>query len=55
MTDYELSKIADTVDEDAISIADFELAELLQDNAASFKESYFDFYDDIKRTPNDDW
>ncbi len=57
MNEYELSKLAEELDEDAIDIADYALDELLSEsgNAEDFKEKYLCFYDDIKLTPHDDW
>jgi hypothetical protein len=56
MNDYELSKIAEFTDEDAMDASDFELADLIKENqTASFKQHYFGYYDDIKLTPEDDW
>ncbi len=55
MNDYELSKIAELTDEDAMDASDFELAEISDDETASFKNRYLGFYDDIKLTPEDDW
>ena len=58
MNDYELSKIADLLDEDALRPDELDLSEILRrkkNNASSFKEQYLEFYDDIKTTPRDDW
>lgn len=58
MTEYELSKLADMQDEDAVDMADFDLSELLPEEEASpttFKKKYLAYYDDIKTTPYDDW
>lgn len=56
MNDYFLSKIADSLDEDAVRVEDYELGELLSDKSSDqFKEDYLSFYDDIKLTPKDDW
>ena len=57
MTEYELSKLADSMDEDAVDWADLGLAELLADTPEEqdFKTRYLQFYDDIKTTPYDDW
>lgn len=55
MNEYELSKIADQLDEDAVDYSDYELSELMPDDADSFKKEYFDYYDDIKLTPKEDW
>jgi len=51
MNDYELSKIADMLDEDALYPDEVECFE--QDD--DFKTKYLEFYDDIKTTPKDDW
>jgi hypothetical protein len=59
MNEYELSKLADMLDEDAVYLADYELDELLsdlpQEERESFKEKYLKFYDDIKTSRYDDW
>ena len=58
MNDYELSKLADMMDEDAMSLADFAPEDLLpqgDEDAAAFKNKYLQFYDDIKTNPYDDW
>ncbi|MBO4534504.1 MAG: hypothetical protein J5755_01050 [Clostridia bacterium] len=59
MTEYELCKLAEMLDEDAVDIADFDLEELLlslpQEERESFKDKYLRFYDDIKTSPYDDW
>lgn len=57
MNDYELSKLADYMDEDAVSWSDLDLNELLAEtpDKQAFKSAYLDFYDDIKTTPYDDW
>ena len=52
MNDYELSKIADMLDEDALYPDEVEESFPREEN---FKEKYLDFYDDIKTTPKDDW
>ena len=51
MNDYELSKIADMLDEDALYPDEVE--ENVEET--DFKSKYLAFYDDIKTTPNDDW
>ncbi len=46
------------MDEDAVTLYDYDLEELLpQDeaDAAEFKQKYLRFYDDIKTNPYDDW
>lgn len=59
MTEYELCKLAEMLDEDAVDLADFDLEELLlslpQEERESFKDKYLRFYDDIKTSPYDDW
>ncbi len=58
MNNYELSKLADMMDEDALRPDELDLNELnngKQNKASSFKEKYLEFYDDIKTTPRDDW
>lgn len=58
MNDYELSKIADMMDEDAVTLADYDLEDLLpqtEEDAIAFKQKYLQFYDDIKTNPYDDW
>lgn len=57
MTEYELSKLADSMDEDAVDWVDLDLAELLAEtpDQQDFKTQYLQFYDDIKTTPYDDW
>lgn len=59
MNDYELSKLADMLDEDALRPDELDLDELRRrgnsKHALSFKEKYLEFYDDIKTTPRDDW
>lgn len=56
MNDYELSKIADMLDEDALrpDEIDEKRTSKTQD-PKKFKEEYLEFYDDIKTTPRDDW
>lgn len=52
MTDYELMRLSETVDEDAYEREDFER------KARSAKESYDEFYDDVKqpsRYIKEDW
>ncbi len=54
MNKYELSIIADTLEEDALYPDEIE--EILgEEKPHNFKEDYLDFYDDIKTTPDDDW
>ena len=49
-TTYDYMREADSVDEDA-SFPE----EWVEDRKQSDKEKYFEFYDDIKTTPKDDW
>ena len=51
MNDYEMSKLADMLDEDALRPDEIEDDK----KASSFKEKYLEYYDDIKTTPRDDW
>ena len=47
---YDLMREADLIEEDAYYPDEW------KDNLhSSDKEKYFDFYDDIKTTPKDDW
>ena len=58
MNDYELSKLADMMDEDAVTLADYAPEELQpqdEDATDDFKKQYFGFYDDIKTNPYEDW
>lgn len=50
MSDYDLMRLSDTCEEDGI-----EEDELALYNQKTQKEKYFEFYDDIKLTPKDDW
>ena len=52
MTDYELMRLSDTVDEDALESEDFPAAPL------TAKQKYDEFYDDVKqpsRYIKEDW
>ena len=49
-TQYDFMREADFKEEDA-SFPE----EWIEDYKKSDKEKYFEFYDDIKTTPNDDW
>lgn len=51
MNDYELSKIADMLDEDALYPDEVDDGR----DDGDFKSKYLEFYDDIKTTPRDDW
>ena len=58
MNDYELSKLADMMDEDAVAWCDLDTQALLEqyaDGTQSFHDLYFGFYDDIKTNPYEDW
>ena len=58
MNDYELSKLADMMDEDAVTPTDFDPRDWQPQDASSaddFKQQYFGFYDDIKTNPYEDW
>lgn len=56
MNDYELSKLADLLDEDALRPDEIpEKYDGKKNDPKSFKEKYLEFYDDIKTTPHDDW
>ena len=48
MSDYDLMRKSDQMEEDAFS-------EDENEKTTTDKEKYFDFYDDIKLTPKDDW
>lgn len=49
-TMYDMMRESDLIEEDAYYPDEW------KDNApSSDKEKYFDFYDDIKTTPKDDW
>lgn len=49
-TQYDLMRESDDMEEDAFSPEDW-----LEEQTKSNKEKYFEFYDDIKTTPKDDW
>lgn len=56
MNDYELSKLADMLDEDALRPDEIEVKRNPKtQDPKKFKEEYLEFYDDIKTTPRDDW
>lgn len=57
MNEYELSKLADMMDEDAVYPADLDWQSLVADvdDTDEFREKYLSFYDDIKTNPYDDW
>ncbi len=50
MSDYDLMRLSDTCEEDG-----FEECELPHADKKTQKEKYFEYYDDIKLTPKDDW
>lgn len=50
MSDYDLMRASDNCEEDALEEGD-----LFSGNSKTEKEKYFEFYDDIKQTPKDDW
>ncbi len=47
---YDYMRRAENIEEDAMYPEEW-----LDDETLSDKEKYFDFYDDIKTTPKDDW
>lgn len=49
-TQYDYMRLADSLEEDAMYPEEWNDQRTLSD-----KEKYFDFYDDIKTTPKDDW
>lgn len=49
-TMYDLMREADDREEDACFPEDW-----MDERKRSKKEEYFDYYDDIKTTPKDDW
>lgn len=56
MNDYELSKLADLLDEDALRPDEIDVKRNPnKQDPKKFKEEYLEFYDDIKTTPRDDW
>lgn len=46
MSDYDLMRKSDNCEEDCAEE---------EDAPTSAKEKYFEFYDDVKLTPKDDW
>lgn len=52
MSEYDLMRRCEDLDDDGVLPE-----ELAEEEAAkrSSKEKYFEFYDDIKLTPKDDW
>lgn len=56
MNEYQLSKLADLQEEDAIGWDDLEeMPTEEEDEGKRFKDKYLEFYDDIKTSPRDDW
>ena len=49
-TQYDYMRQADSIEEDAMYPEEMNDERLLSD-----KEKYFEYYDDIKLTPKDDW
>ena len=49
-TQYDYMREADNKEEDAMYPEEWQ-----EDRNKSSKEKYFEFYDDIKTTPKDDW
>ena len=49
-TQYDLMREADNMEEDAYYPEDW-----MEESTKTDKEKYFEFYDDIKTTPKDDW
>ena len=47
---YDMMREADYMEEDAFSPDDW-----MEDQRKTDKERYFEYYDDIKTTPKDDW
>ena len=50
MSDYDRMRMSDYLDEEGYRPEDF-----VEETSQTEKEKYFDFYDDIKLTPKDDW
>jgi len=47
---YDLMRECENMEEDAYFPDDW-----MEERNKSFKEQYFEYYDDIKTTPKDDW
>jgi hypothetical protein len=47
---YDLMRESENMEEDAYFPDDW-----MEERNKSFKEQYFEYYDDIKTTPKDDW
>ena len=50
MTQYDYMRLSETLEEDAMYPEEWN-----DQRISSDKEKYFEFYDDIKTTPKDDW
>lgn len=50
LSEYDMMKKADDISEDAYYPEEWE-----ENRTLTEKEKYFDYYDDIKTTPKDDW
>lgn len=48
MNERELMKLAETLDEFSVSDYTVEEIEKMSNKSSSFKEKYFDYYDDVK-------
>lgn len=59
MTDYELMKLAERMDEDCDDLIEdmcsLESAEHYEEDAQAFKRRYKEFYTDIKLSHKEDW
>ena len=49
-TQYDYMRLADSLEEDAMYPEEW-----LEERQLTSKEKYFEYYDDIKTTPKDDW
>lgn len=49
MTEYDKMRQSDEFDDDGVEFDEY------CDEEKSEEEKYFEFYDDLKRTPKDDW
>ncbi len=49
MSEYDKMRKSEELDDDGVD------EEELSDTQKSDEDKYFEFYDDIKRTPKDDW
>lgn len=50
ITQYDLMRASENMEEDAFFPEDW-----MEERQVTDKEKYFEFYDDIKTTPKDDW